>query len=189
MKRTDIDFRPRYNIAPTQNILIVTSDGHDNHLNQTAKWGLIPHWAKDSNVGSHMINARAETLSEKPSFKGLLKSHRCIVVADGFYEWKHEGKIKRPMYITLKDRHPFGFAGLYSLWKDQAGEEIMTCTIITTAANDLVESIHDRMPVILSKQDEELWLQSDRRYIGITASSAKTLSVKRNEVLRSLSSS
>ena len=113
VKKPSIDYRPRYNIAPTQNILIVTSDGHDNHL-ITAKWGLIPHWAKDSKVASHMINARAETLSEKPSFKGLLKSHRCIVIADGFYEWKHEGKIKRPMYITLKDRHPFGFAGLYS---------------------------------------------------------------------------
>ncbi len=129
-----------------------------------ARWGLIPVWSKDPRIGSRMINARAETLTEKPSFKGLLKKHRCIVVADGFFEWKHEGVRKIPMYITLKGRQPFGFAGLFSLWKDPDGETVPTCTIITVAANVALQVVHDRMPAILSKKDEARWIDAEQDY-------------------------
>ena len=150
------DFRPRYNIAPGQDVLCVIRDGENRieHL----RWGLIPFWAKDPAIGNRLINVRAETVAEKPSFRSAFAKRRCLVVADGFYEWRPEGKRKVPVYVFLKSKKPFGFAGLYENWKDPGGREIRTCTIITTEANDLVRPIHDRMPVILPEGVEDRWL-------------------------------
>jgi putative SOS response-associated peptidase YedK len=147
---------PRYNIAPTQNVVAIQSDGTVDLL----RWGLIPSWAKDESIGSKMINARAETLAEKPSFKRLLNSKRCLVVADGFYEWKKEAGGKTPMYITLKSKELFAFAGLWDSWKSPDGEQIRTCTLITTVPNEVVASIHNRMPAILSSGARQEWLDS-----------------------------
>ncbi len=160
---------PHYNIAPTQNILTVLneSDPSENKTNrqlELLRWGLIPSWAKEESVGSRMINARAETLAEKPSFKRLLHNRRCLIVADGFYEWMQEpgSKSKTPMYITLKDSELFAFAGLWDSWKRPDGEILRTCTIITTEPNELMTSIHNRMPAILSPQNWEAWLNSEK---------------------------
>jgi len=146
----------RFNIAPSQPIACIV------HENQTKvdimNWGFIPKWAKDPSIGNRMINARAETLDEKPSFKGPLRTRRCLVMADGFYEWKREGSGKIPYYIRLRNHHPFGFAGLWSEWMSPDGSEIHSCTIITTGPNQLMESIHHRMPVILPKDQREYWL-------------------------------
>lgn len=149
---------PRYNIAPTQEVVSVLQNG-DAHL-ELLRWGLIPSWAKEESIGSKMINARAETLAEKPSFKRLLRSRRCLVPADGFYEWKKERSGKIPMYITLKDGGPFAFAGLWDLWRDPDGRQIRTCTLITTEPNAVVAPIHDRMPVILQPEARDMWLDN-----------------------------
>lgn len=156
-----LDTSPRYNIAPTQEVVSVMRNGA-SHL-AWLRWGLIPSWAKDESIGSRMINARAETLTEKPSFKGLLRSKRCLIVADGFYEWKQENGSKIPMYMTLKSGEPFAFAGLWDLWKSPDGEHIRSCTIITTEPNDLVASIHNRMPAILLPGAYADWLDPDMR--------------------------
>ncbi|HTI15221.1 MAG TPA: SOS response-associated peptidase [Dictyobacter sp.] len=149
---------PRYNIAPTQDIVTVMHDT-DTHLD-LLRWGLIPSWAKDASIGSRMINARAETLAEKASFRRLLHSKRCLIVADGFYEWAKESgsKSKTPMYIQMQDQAPFTFAGLWDTWKNPEGQQLRTCTIITTDANELMAPIHNRMPVILSPEEREQWL-------------------------------
>jgi len=156
-----LDTSPRYNIAPTQEVVSVMRNG-TSHL-AWLRWGLIPSWAKDESIGSRMINARAETLTEKPSFKGLLRSKRCLIVADGFYEWKQENGSKIPMYMTLKSGEPFAFAGLWDLWKSPDGEHIRSCTIITTEPNDLVAPIHNRMPAILLPGVYADWLDPDMR--------------------------
>lgn len=148
--------RPRYNIAPGQDVLCVIRDGA-NRI-EPLRWGLIPFWAKDPAIGNRLINARAETVAEKPSFRSAFAKRRCLVVADGFYEWRPAGKRKVPVYIFLKSKKPFGFAGLYESWKDPGGREIRTCTIITTEANEIVRPIHDRMPVILPEGAEDRWL-------------------------------
>jgi putative SOS response-associated peptidase YedK len=122
------------------------------------QWGLIPSWAKDPSIGNKMINARAETLTEKPSFKRLIGKRRCLVVADGFYEWAKQGRGKMPMRFVLKSGEPFAFAGLWDRWKKPDGGPLDSFTIITTQANDLLKPIHDRMPVILGEGDEEIWL-------------------------------
>ena len=155
--------QPRYNIAPTQDIVAVMNDD-SLHLD-VLRWGLIPSWAKDAAIGSKMINARAETLAEKPSFKRLLTSKRCLVVADGFYEWRQEtgARTKTPMYITLKDHQPIAFAGLWDSWHDPDGQLLRTCTIITTEPNELMSSIHNRMPVLLPLKTRELWLDPTMR--------------------------
>ena len=147
---------PRYNIAPTQAVAVIANNS-DRKL-ELFQWGLIPSWAKDPKIGSKMINARAETLAEKPSFRTALKRRRCLVVADGFYEWKKTGSGKTPMYIQLKDGRPFGFAGLWEAWQSPEDGLIKTCTIITTTPNELMESIHNRMPAILLPAHEDLWL-------------------------------
>ena len=147
---------PRYNIAPTQEVVSILRNG-TAHLDML-RWGLIPSWAKDESIGSRMINARAETLAEKASFKGLLRSKRCLVVADGFYEWKKDNGSKTPMYIALKNGEPFAFAGLWDIWKNPDGQQLRTCTIITTEPNELIRPIHNRMPAILRPEDEEQWL-------------------------------
>ena len=148
---------PSYNVAPTQTVAVVVQREGVNTL-EKMRWGLIPAWAKDPAIGSRMINARAETVGEKPSFKRPLKDRRCLVVANGFYEWQKTGQAKIPMFIRLKSGQPFGFAGLYDVWTSPEGESVTSCTIITTSANDLMQPIHDRMPVILPKPHESTWL-------------------------------
>ena len=151
--------RPRYNIAPTQEVLTVVNAEQGNEP-RTMKWGLIPFWAKDPSIGNRMINARAETVAEKPSFRNAFQRRRCLVVADGFYEWCKEGKYKVPMRIILKTGEPFGFAGLWETWKSPEDELLHSCTIITTAPNAVLEPIHNRMPVILSREAEAVWLDA-----------------------------
>ena len=155
----DTPLRQSWNIAPTQQVPVVVNEGGNRLI--TCRWGLIPSWSRDAAIGSRMINARAETLAEKPSFKGPLRKHRCLVVADGFYEWKKTESGKIPVYITGKDRRPMGFAGLYSDWTPPEGERIRTCTIVTTQPNELLEPIHNRMPVIINPDDRLMWLDPD----------------------------
>jgi putative SOS response-associated peptidase YedK len=150
------DLAPRYNIAPTQPVAVV-ANGETRAL-ELFRWGLIPSWAKDPAIGNRLINARAETLAEKPSFRTALKKRRCLILADGFYEWKREGNKKTPMYVQLKDQQPFAFAGLWEVWKSPDDKLVKSCTIITTTPNALMEKIHDRMPVILPPKAYDLWL-------------------------------
>nr|BAL56259.1 hypothetical conserved protein [uncultured Acetothermia bacterium]BAL57530.1 hypothetical conserved protein [uncultured Acetothermia bacterium]BAL59000.1 hypothetical conserved protein [Candidatus Acetothermum autotrophicum] len=151
-------YRPRYNIAPTQEILALISEGQGRIL-QHLRWGLIPHWAKDPKIAQKLINARAETLWEKPSFRDAVRRRRCLIIADGFYEWRQtpQGK-KIPVYVRLKSKEPFGFAGLWETWQSPDGQTLKTCTIITTEPNELIKPIHNRMPVIVPRDLEELWL-------------------------------
>lgn len=153
----EIDHQPRFNIAPTQNVLAVVSDGEKNRAGQL-RWGLIPSFTKDKSIGAKMINARAETIVEKPSFKRLLPRRRCLILADSFYEWRQTGENKVPMRARLKSGEPFAFAGLWDRWHSPDGEEITSCTIITTEANSLLAEIHPRMPVILDEEGERAWL-------------------------------
>lgn len=155
------DFAPRYNIAPGQNVLTVISDGEKNRAGYL-KWGLVPFWAKDPGIGYKMINARSETAHEKPSFKRLLQRKRCLILADSFYEWKKGENGKQPMRIYKDDRSFFAFAGLWDRWK-QDDQELVTCTILTKEANDFMDPIHKRMPVILPKEDEAWWMQQEER--------------------------
>ena len=156
---TDLSWKPRYNIAPSQSILTVLNADGENRVGYL-RWGLIPSWAKDASIGNRMINARAETVAEKPSFRRALQKRRCLILADGFYEWRKEGKKKIPVLVSLKSRIPFGFAGLWESWRDPNGETIHSCTIITTTPNALMATIHNRMPVILPAEKESLWLDS-----------------------------
>ncbi|GGG13944.1 putative SOS response-associated peptidase YoqW [Paenibacillus albidus] len=151
---------PNYNVAPMHNIPAVIGSDSGNRLGEL-RWGLVPVWAKDNKIGNKMINARSETVAEKPAFKRLLKSRRCIIPADGFYEWKKEGSSKQPMRILLSDGGIFSFAGLYDTWEDPEGNKLSTCTIITTEPNSLMADIHNRMPVILRPEDEADWLGRD----------------------------
>jgi putative SOS response-associated peptidase YedK len=149
---------PSFNIAPSQPVAVVANSS-PTRLDYF-KWGLVPSWAKDPAIGSRMINARAETLAEKPSFRTAFRRRRCLVLADGFYEWRKDpgGKSKTPMYIKMKTGQPFAFAGLWEAWNSPDGSLLLTCAIITTAPNSLMAAIHDRMPVILSEQAFPLWL-------------------------------
>ena len=164
----DLPYKPRFNIAPTQEVLTVTNDGSENRA-QFMKWGLIPFWAKDPSIGNRMINARAETVVEKPSFRQAFQKRRCLVIADGFYEWRRVpgSKTKIPMRIILKTAEPFGFAGLWERWKSPEGEWIRSCTIITTTPNALMEPIHNRMPVILSRESEAQWLDQSEEDVSV----------------------
>ncbi len=149
-------FAPRFNIAPTQTVIVVNDIGQRQIVQM--RWGLIPFWAKDPSIGNRMINARAETIAEKPAFREALKKRRCIIPADGFYEWQKLGNVKQPVHIVLKTREPFGFAGLWEKWRAPDGTEVLSCTIITTEANALLKQVHERMPVILTKEAESTWL-------------------------------
>ena len=122
------------------------------------RWGLIPWWAKSASIGSRMINARAETVTRKPAFRDSLRRRRCLVLADGFYEWRRTGAARTPMRVVMRSGEPFAFAGLWSVWRDSDGARIPSCAIITTAANDLLRPIHDRMPVVLPRDTEAFWL-------------------------------
>ena len=153
------EMSPRYNIAPSQQVAVVANNG-DNNV-EFFQWGLIPSWAKDPKIGNRMINARAETLAEKPSFRTPYKRRRCLILTDGFYEWKAEpgSKTKTPHYIRLKSEKPFAFAGLWEAWSPNIDDDpLLSCTIITTSPNSLMETIHRRMPVILEPDSYQQWL-------------------------------
>ena len=149
--------KPSYNVAPIQDIAIVTNDGEKNHL-ASCKWGFLPSPAREEKAGYRMINARAETVHTNPSFRDAFQNRRCLVAADGFYEWLKQGKLKIPYYIRLKSGNPMGFAGLFNNWTSPDGEAICTCTIITTDADELLAPLHNRMPVILHEEDFRLWM-------------------------------
>ena len=151
------DYIPSYNIAPSQQVVAIINDGVKNRLGHL-RWGLIPPWAKDEKIGYKMINARAETAAEKPSFRNAFKRKRCIIPADSFYEWKKTEKGKVPMRFKLKSDGIFALAGLWESWKSPEGTTIHTCTVITTTPNELVRPVHGRMPVILRPEDEAIWL-------------------------------
>jgi putative SOS response-associated peptidase YedK len=157
-------YTPRFNIAPEQisptiPVIVRHKGGNECRL---MHWGLIPHWAADPSIGNRMINARAETLTELASFRLLVNRYRCIIAADGFYEWRKEGNRKVPMWVYLKSREAFGLAGLWDAWSKPDGKRVESFTIITTEPNELLRPIHNRMPVILQPEDEELWLDASR---------------------------
>jgi putative SOS response-associated peptidase YedK len=158
---------PRYNIAPTQPVAAVRVN-RDTKQREMAHfyWGLIPRWAKDPTIGSRMINARSETAAEKPSFKAALKYRRCLVPADGFYEWQKQNSGKRPVRIQLADGGLFAIAGLWEHWQSPDGSEIESCTLLTTEPNELLQAVHNRMPVILPPEAWELWLDPAAQHPG-----------------------
>lgn len=160
------EYYPNYNAAPMQCIPTVIGSSSGNRLG-SLRWGLVPSWADDDKIGNKMINARAETITEKPAFKRLISSKRCIVPTNGFYEWKKVGANKQPLRILMKDNSMFSLAGLYDTWINPDGSKLSTCTIITTEPNRLMADIHNRMPVILRAQDEAEWLskESDKESI------------------------
>ena len=150
------EVRPRYNLAPTQSVLTVVNDGMLR--GELMRWGLVPSWAKDIKIGNRMINAVSETAPTKPAFRSAFRRRRCLVLADGFFEWRREGKKRVPLYFTKESGEPMGFAGLWENWQSPEGEWIRSCTILTTAANSFIEPVYNRMPVILSAETEPLWL-------------------------------
>ncbi len=158
--------RPKYNVAPSQQVLAIINDGLSNRLGEL-KWGLIPPWADHPKIGFQMINARSETAASKPVFQSPLRSKRCLIPADGFYEWKTTANGKQPMRIVRKDRALFSLAGLYETWVSPDGSKINSCTILTTTPNKLMAPIHDRMPVILKPEDEQLWLNRAVSHVNL----------------------
>lgn len=154
-------YQPSFNVAPGQNVLAIIHDGKEKRAGYL-RWGLVPSWAKDEKIGYKMINARSESAHEKPSFKKLLSRKRCLIVADSFYEWKRDGKQKQPKRIQLTDRKLFAFAGLWDKWQQQ-DKDLFTCTILTKDANEYMQDIHHRMPIILPKGKEDEWIASSER--------------------------
>jgi putative SOS response-associated peptidase YedK len=155
----DLDWVPRYNVAPGQEIAVVRQAANrPARLLSTMRWGLIPSWAKEPSVGYKMINARSETVAVRPSFREPVQSQRCLIPADGFYEWRREVKQKLPFCFTLTDDSVFAFAGLWDRWRSPQGQFIESCTILTTTPNELLKDVHDRMPVILAHDAYDLWL-------------------------------
>jgi putative SOS response-associated peptidase YedK len=156
------DMKPRYNIAPTQPVAAVrlAPEGAEREM-ALLHWGLIPFWAKDPSIGARMINARSETVAEKPAFRAAFRRRRCLVAADGFYEWQKQNGGKQPFYIHLRNGRPFGFAGLWEHWEGADGSVIESCTLLTTQPNDLLRPLHNRMPVILHPRDYALWLDRE----------------------------
>ena len=154
------DFSPRYNIAPTQQVLGICQNADCLRSLRTFRWGLIPHWAKEASIGNRMINARCETVHEKPSFRNALRYRRCLIPANGFFEWSATEKGKQPYFIRRKDHTPLALAGLWETWKGPE-ETIESCTILTTEANSLVAKLHDRMPVMLSPSEYDTWLDRE----------------------------
>jgi putative SOS response-associated peptidase YedK len=153
------DWSPRYNVAPTQPVAVIRQHPKEPVRELSLmRWGLIPSWAKDASGAARMINARSETAGTKPAFRDALKSRRCLIPADGFYEWMRTGKTKQPFCFEVNKGELFGFAGLWERWKDPSGNWIKTCSILTTAPNAVTSPVHDRMPVILDPDSYELWL-------------------------------
>ncbi len=158
------DMKLRYNIAPTQEVASIVHDKNTNkHLLKMFRWGLIPHWAKDIKIGAKLINARSETVADKPAFRSAFSYRRCLIPATGFYEWERKKQTKQPYYIKMRDDQLFAFAGLWERWKGEE-EEINSCTILTTEANEVIKMIHDRMPVILKHEDYDTWIDTDIIY-------------------------
>ena len=153
---------PSYNVAPTQAVAVVRG-GPSGRTFARLHWGLIPSWAKDASIGNKLINARAETLVEKPAFRAAYRSRRCLVLADGFYEWAPGPGRKQPWYFRLKSGRPFGLAGLWERWKPGDDEAVESCTIVTTTPNEVVARLHDRMPVILEERSFDTWLDPGYR--------------------------
>ena len=147
----------RYNIAPTQDVLTIRQADGERRA-EMMRWGLVPSWADSPKAGARMINARAETLAERPSFRAAFRRRRCLIPADGFYEWRREGKGRIPIRFALKSGKPFAFAGLWEKWERPGEPPLLSCAIITTRANDLIAPMHDRMPVILAPDAERVWL-------------------------------
>jgi len=155
----EVDWEPRYNIAPSQNVGIIRQDpSRPRREFSQVRWGLIPYWAKEASIGNKMTNARSETVADRPAFREAFKNRRCLVPADGFYEWARTGKAKQPYHFGMQDDSLFAFAGIWDRWKDGSGNPVETCSILTTTPNSLLAAVHDRMPVILERDDYELWL-------------------------------
>jgi putative SOS response-associated peptidase YedK len=159
IKEIACEYKAADNISPGRRISAVIRDDVNKLVD--FRWGLIPSWAKDPSIGNKMFNARAETITEKPSFREAFKRRRCLIVADGFYEWQKLGRIKKPLRFFLKSGQPFGLAGLYETWISPEKKPVNTCTIITTEPNNLIRPIHDRMPVIVKKELEDFWIDRD----------------------------
>ena len=174
---------PNYNVAPTQEVITIIKKDNENWLDKF-HWGLVPFWAKDISIGNRMINARVESVAEKPSFRNAFKKRRCLILADGFYEWKGGKGGKQPMFITLPDNKPFAFAGLWETWnkKDEKDSIYRSCTIITTEASDSIRDIHNRMPVILKPQIYEPWLDPENQDV------TELDKILKNEIITDLAS-
>lgn len=155
------EYKTGKNISPGQLVSAVIRDEKNRLVN--FRWGLIPSWAKDPSIGRKMFNARAKTVSEKPSFRSAFKRRRCLIIADGFYEWQKLEKWNVPFCFSLKSGNPYGFAGLYESWTSPEQKQIQTCTIITTDSNELIMPVHDRMPVIFSKESASLWINPENQ--------------------------
>lgn len=161
-----LEVEPRYNIAPTQFVAAIRNNEAQHRELVMLRWGLVPFWAKDPAIGNRMINARAETVAEKPSYRAAFKHRRCVVLADGFYEWHRDGDVKIPHYISLNSGEPFGLAGLWESWTDkESGESLQTTTLITTAANEFMQPLHHRMPVILQTESANEWLAGSSEFL------------------------
>ncbi|MEK5443647.1 MULTISPECIES: SOS response-associated peptidase [unclassified Fredinandcohnia] len=174
-------YQPSYNIAPSHSVLSVINDGTQNRLGYL-RWGFVPSWAKDEKVGYKMINARAESLAEKPSFRHAFKHRRCLIIADSFYEWKKgPNKTKTPIRIKLKSNDIFAMAGIWERWKSPDGHTLYSCSIITTTPNELMRDIHDRMPVILNKEDEQAWLNPSLKDVSRVSHLLKPLTADNME--------
>ncbi|MDH3532967.1 MAG: SOS response-associated peptidase [Gammaproteobacteria bacterium] len=165
-----VDLKPRYNIAPTQEIAAIrATEDHGRELT-TLRWGLVPFWAKDPSIGNRMINARAETVAEKPAYRAAYRKRRCLVLADGFYEWKKEGSGKTPYLISLASGEPFALAGLWEHWQAKdADQSIDSATLITTDANAFMSQLHHRMPVVLEPETAERWMAGDEDLLDYVA--------------------
>jgi putative SOS response-associated peptidase YedK len=171
-----IAVEPRYNIAPTQYIAAIRNSADSGRELAMFRWGLVPFWAKDPAIGNRMINARAETVAEKPSFRAAYRQRRCLVLADGFYEWQRDGDRKTPYFISLASGEPFAFAGLWESWtaKDSA-ETILSATLITTEANEFMARVHHRMPLVLQPDTADRWLAGDDQLIDDVAANSPEL--------------
>ena len=154
------DFAPHYNIPPGTDIPVIRQSPEGKRVLHLLRWGLVPHWAKDPSIGNKLSNARGESVAEKPSFRDAFRRRRCLIPADGFYEWKTEGKVKQPYFISLKSGEPLAMGGLWESWRRPDGELLRTACIITTGPNDVMRPIHDRMPVILRAEDWQAWLEA-----------------------------
>lgn len=164
---SSVEVEPRYNIAPTQYIAAIREEQQGAREVGMLRWGLVPFWAKDPSIGNRMINARAETVAEKPSFRNAYRKRRCLVLADGFYEWRKDGNSKTPYFISLADGSPFAFAGLWETWNSKENDEsLQTTAIITTAANDFMAQLHQRMPVVMLPEHAGRWLDGDMELLS-----------------------
>lgn len=153
-----VDFTPRYNIPPGTDIPVIRQSPEGKRVLHLLRWGLVPHWAKDPSIGNKLSNARGESVAEKPSFRDAFRLRRCLIPADGFYEWKTDGKVKQPYFISLKSGETLAMGGLWESWRRPDGELLRTACIITTGPNEVMKPIHDRMPVILRTEDWQTWL-------------------------------